>query len=139
MEWFTFRDLLQSRFLLLLLPSLPLTVNEERFLAFGARLQSVSPAQSSASSTRARRVRHMCPLLPERFALGVGRPRWQFNRLFVGKSFGPRIGPSFGPNFGPSVKLKRAHACTYKLPKGLYCGLKIMVRQLATVLARVAN
>ena len=33
---------------------------------------------------------------------------WQFNRRFVGMSFGPRI----SPNFGPSIKLKRSYVDT---------------------------
>ena len=34
-----------------------------------------------------------------------GGSGWQFNRLFIGQSFGPRVGPSFGL----SGKLKRAY------------------------------
>ena len=33
----------------------------------------------------------------------IGNPGWQFNRLFIGPSFGPKIVLSFGP----TAKLKR--------------------------------
>ena len=46
--------------------------------------------------------------LAQSFARSSG---WQFNRPFVGLSFGPRIDPSFGP----SVKLKRSHVQTAQI------------------------
>ena len=85
------------------LPSPRFAISLHTFAAFG--LGGRAPTTKSLSAPReiyAQRSAFDTVLPCKAAAAAAGTPGWQFNGLFVGLSFGPRIGPSFGH----SVKLK---------------------------------